>query len=470
MLGRARLGVAWGVSVLSSALLSNSPAAAKDEPLRPDQWPPGRAIPNALERPKLSSKDVRVCSFAEPVCVHGVLGVQDIASPSTSKGAAPIDASEVLADLALAERFVRVFRRMGLPLPRPDGAAGGSADLDLYVSPALSPQARATYRVGIEPAESFPVDRAPAFAIVAAGLPAGCARETAVARVVATAMLAAVDAGETGGTIAASASYLAWEATGCVPWEAIDDAQRRPEEPMIPVTALDDPGASPLLPFYLDTAFNAEVPGSLYVSLFRASGQSTSPPALRYANKDLFATLARVAKGSGKTIADVLVDAAIARAFHGDREDGLHVPASAALGAFGRPRFDASLRYDALPKRISFAPLEPTGITYTWVDLSGAPKDAGVIVSMAWERPVTLRWSVVRVGADGQELSRVDLTREPGVFEVQRTILQLQDSAALLIVGVSVGEVNPADPFKADEAPYEPHGGTVYVLRQTDVP
>ncbi len=361
------------------------------------------------------------------------------------------------------------LRRMGLPVPRPDGRAGGSADLDLYLVPTLPGEAGTSYRVGIEPADSFPQDRAAAFALVDATLPPGCARETAIARSVALAGLVALDAGESGGTLASSASYLAWEATGCVPWDAIDDAQQRPERPMIATGAPDDPHASPLLPFYLDAAFNAAVPGSLFTGLFRAGAQSTPAMALRYENRDLYFTLAKVAKSTEKKLADVLSDAAIARAFHGDREDGLHIPSSAELGTFGRVRFDGSLRYDELPKRISITPVYPTGATYTWVDLAGAPKDASVIVSLAWEEPTTLKWSVLRVGADGQELSRVDITREPGIYEVQRSIFQLENVAGLLVVGVSVGETNPAEPFKIDAGPYTAHGGTVYVLRSTDV-
>lgn len=468
-----------GLSALGvlAALVVASPSVARAQEARPPKpfdrpfdWPSGRSIPNELVRPKSAPREARVCGLVEPVCVHVA------ERPAANKGArdkrAPQGTAEMslaLGYLASAERAMSRLRRMGLPTPRPDGSAGGSPDLDLYlVGPPPGP-AGTSYRVGVDPADSFARDRASAFALVADDLRPGCAREAAIARSVALAQLAALDAGESGGTLASSANYLAWEATGCVPWDAVDDAQTHPEWPMIATGALDDPAASPLLPFYLDAAFNAGVPGSLYAGLFRAGAQQTPATALRYTNLDLYLTLAKVAKSTEKKLADVLSDAAIARAFHGDREDGLHIPSSGELGAFGRVRFDGSLRYDELPKRFSFTPVYPTGATYTWVDLAGAPKDASIIVSMAWEEPITLKWSVLRIGADGQELSRVDITREPGVYEVQRTIFQLENAIALLIVGVSVGETNPAEPFKLDDAPYTPHGGTVYVLRGTDV-
>ena len=454
MAKRARVSLCGAGLVLLLLSSAARDLRADPPPLSPSQWPPGRTIAAGVARP--ATGRLPFCSLTLPVCVHRAPG--------------PDEAPLALAYLASAEQALTALRRVGLPLPRPDGRRGGSPGLDLYLWRAISASAASHYRIGIEPAESFPEDRSSVFALLSPSLPPGCARETAVHRSVALSMLAAVDGGETGGTLASAASFLAWETTGCAPLEAIDDAQQRPELPMIPATEPDDPRASPLLPYYLDAGFGAGAPGALFAAVFRASGQRTPALALRYTNVDLFRTMARLAKASGKTIADVLVDAAIARAFHGDREDGLHVPASAALGTFGRPRFDGVFAYEALPRRISFTPVYPTGITYSYVDLAGAPKGAGVIVSMAWEQPVTFRWAVVRVGRDGQELSRVDLTRERGVFDVQRTILQIDEAAALLVVGVSVGEVNPADPFKADEAPYEPHGGTVYVLRQDQVP
>jgi hypothetical protein len=469
-------------------------SSALRHPLRPWEWPPGRTLtlPPDVRRPAFQ-RPARLCSFREPVCVHwetagaggerererGARGGREAGASTHPHASTRTPAwleRRATSALAEAERAVRYLHRAGLPQPERDGfgeaAPGGSGAFDLYFDPAMSVDGYSNHRIGIEPASSIPRDRAAAFGLVAADLDVddGCAGRSAIARLVALAQLAAVDAGESPGTLAASAQLLAWDVTGCVPLTAIDDAQRFPERPLMPVTEPDDPTASPLLPYYLDEGFGAGVPGALFIDLFRASGQRTPPLALRYTNVDFFVTLQQLSRGAKKTMADLLSDAAVARAFLGDREDGLHLPASAVFGAFGRPRFEAAWDYARLPKQLSFTPLYPTGASYTWIDLEGAPKGAGVIVSLAWERPITIRWTVVRVGHDGQELSRVDITREPGVFEVQRTILELEGAAGLLLVGVSVGEVGPQDPFRSDEAPYEPHGGTIYVLRQSDVP
>jgi hypothetical protein len=451
-------------------------------PLRPWEWPPGRTITVApgVQRPSFQLPQ-KICSFDLPVCVHweGV-GAKGGASMPRNPKVLSLDSAwlwrRAQRALGEAEAALRYLHRAGLPLPEPDGfgpgAAGGSGAFDLYFDPDMSADGQSSHRIGIEPASSIPRDRAAAFGLLAGDLAVddSCAGRSALARLVALAQLVAVDAGESPGTLASFAQLLTWDVTGCVPFAAIDDAQRFPERPMMPVTEPDDPAASPLLPYYLDQGFGAGLPGALAIDLFRASGQRTPPLALRYTNLDFFVTLAQLARGSKKTMADLLSDAAVARAFLGDREDGLHLPASAVFGTFGRPRFEAAWDYQTLPKRLSFTPLAPTGSSYTWIDVAGAPKGAGVIVSIAWELPITIRWAVLRVGHDGQELSRVDITREPGVFEVQRTILELDDTAGLLLVGVSVGEVGPRDPFRSDEAPYEPHGGTIYVLRQSDLP
>jgi hypothetical protein len=43
--------------------------------------------------------------------------------------------------------------------------------------------------------------------------------------------------------------------------------------------------------------------------------------------------------------------------------------------------------------------------------------------------------------------------------------VHLDDAAAVLIVGVNVGDLNPTYAFDPDFEPFEPHGYTVYLAK-----
>jgi hypothetical protein len=314
----------------------------------------------------------------------------------------------------------------------------------------------------------MPVDRASTFAIVDAKITGGCALRVAVTRAVATGMLAAIDGGEAGGYFAATSSYLAASVTGC--WSSVlagvDDAQRHPERAMISAGDLDDEAAV-VLPLYLDGGFGGGAPGSLLTALWYGGRQRTPADASRFHNQpDVWEVLRRVGRAKEKKLDEIMLDIAIARAFWGSREDTQHVTESSFTGDFGRVRFDASWAHTSLPRRVAFTPLEPTGATYAWVDLAGAPQSLVLGLHAEWESPVTMRWATVRVGLDGEEVSRIEVTTERGIRVVERSIHELSGLSGLLIVGVNVGEIAIDHPFRIDEAPYEPHGGTLYVAPQ----
>ena len=415
-----------------------------------DDWPWGRSFFSPVTRTR-EGTTARVCSFHRPLCIHE--------KPGQAASA------RALATLEEAERAYDVLRlRLGFPSPVADEQAGGSAAFDLYLADLPTGK---TYEVGFDVSRTSPYDRASTFGRLDASLPDGCERRTAIHRLLALASLAALDAGETGGFFASSAAYLAMESTGCLGpvLGSIDNAQAMPQTSQIPVTTPDDPLASPLFLWYLDGAFGAEAPGTLLASLWHLGVQTTPPNADRFHNQpDLFATLTSIARGKKSTLPDVLIDAAVARAFLGDRDDDQHLRGSRPLGAFGRVRFDASYGYSTLPRRLAFTPLDPTGTVYVWVDLRGAPAGARIGLQASWEKPVTMRWTAVRVDGAGRERSRIDVAWEPNVQSVQRRILELENLAGLLVVGVNVGEVGPGHPFRADEAPYEPHGGTLLLM------
>lgn len=411
-----------------------------------ETWPSGRPFVNDVSRPRAAG--TRVCSFQWPVCVHD------------QKGAT---GQRALATLAIAEEAMTMLTAQArLPMPQAD-AGGGTPAFDLY----LADTAGRPMRAGFELPTRYPADRAPAFALVDARLRPGCPERVAVYRAVATGMLAAVDAGAEGGAFASTASYLAAVGTGCMAsvLDAIEDAQANPERAIVYATDPDDERVPVILPWYLDEGFGGGAPGSLLTALWYGGQDSTPIEATRYHNRvDFMEILKRVAKAKEKKLDDVLLNLAVTRAFLGEREDGQHLPETAHWGRFGRPRFDASWTYESLPRRVAFSPLSPTGSTYVWIDLQKTRPLPRLALRAEWESPVMMRWSLVRVGLRGEEVSRLDVTSEKGVYRVEREIFQLEKLSGLLIVGVNMGEVGALHPFRVEEAPYEPHGGTVYVV------
>jgi hypothetical protein len=434
-------------SLRASSLPPASAAPAKPTP--DDDWPRGRPFYAGVARPPAGA--LRFCSPRRPLCVHA-------RSPSQGPTA--------LAALAEAERAYDALRAgPGLPPPAPDGNEGGSPAFDLY----LSQLGDSTYRIGCGTPYAAPYDRCAAFGLLDERLGEGCHQKTALHRLVALAMLSAVDAGETGGLFAASASYLALSTTGCLGpvLPAVDRAQARPERPLLSVGGPDAPDASPLLPWYFDAVYGVGAPGAFVHALWQLGPQATPPGATRYYNdSDVYAALAGLARHQGSDLGELLLDVAIDRAFFGDRDDGRHAPGFAALGPFGRVRFDAAFPFRSLPRRLGFAPLDPTGAVYVWVDLEGAPPGASLALRASWEKPVSMRWAALRVGPEGAERSRVPIAYEQGAFAVERRVLGLDGLAGVIVVGVNAGDEGPGSPFRPDEQPYEPHAGTLALFAE----
>lgn len=390
---------------------------------------------------------MRLCSFEAPVCVHG------------ERAADAPQALEVLREAESAYHFMKYQAR--LPDPGSDGELGGSGAVDLYVTAP-----GAAFRVGFETPTRFPWDRAPVFALLDRSL-RGCARATAVHRAVASAQLAEVDAGEAGATFSSTTAYLAMESTGCrgAVLEAMDTAQAHPERPLLVPGEMDAPSASPLLLWWLDAMLGGGAPGALPTALWYKSRQSTPESFTRFRNvPDLMTVFGQIAKGRGSSQDAMLLDLAVSRAFLGDRDDGQHFSEAAWLGSAGRVRFDSSWTYGALPRLRAITPLEPTGMVYVWVDLKGAPEHPVLGFRGTWEYPITMRWALVRVSPEGQEISRLVVTHQRGSTSADAVIEELEGAAGVLIVGMNNGEIDLDEPFHIDETPYEPHGGTIHVF------
>lgn len=376
--------------------------------------------------------------------------------------APPGEEKSALAALQEADSAYRFLRVQAL-LPAPDyDNQGGSPAVDLYLSDLRGPP----MRLGFGTPTRFPHDRAPVHALLERRL-SGCARATAVHRALATAQLAAIDAGAFGASFASSAAYLAMIATGCngEVLAALDDAQAHPETSILPPSEPDAPSASPLLWWWLDSTVGEGTPGALLTGLWYNGLQSTALDYSRFRNEpDLLAVVRRLALARKTTQDGLLLEFAVARAFLGERDDGQHFSETAWMGAAGRVRFESSWPYKTLPRRLAFTPLEPTGMVYTWVDLQDAKEHPKLGFRATWEHPVTMRWALVRVSKDGEELSRMVLPHQRGVFEADAIIEELENTAGLLIVGVNNGGISLDEHQRLDDAPYEPHGGTIHVF------
>ena len=167
-------------------------------------------------------------------------------------------------------------------------------------------------------------------------------------------------------------------------------------------------------------------------------------------------------------IADFWIELAIARLFMGSRDDGLHFPETAFAGRAGRIRFDWNVPFASLPRRLSpERAIDPTGATYIWIDLQGAPKDVRLLFHAEWEAPVPFRWAFVRVGSDGAEVSRVLVTAQQKTTSAEKNLDALDGLSGVAVIGVNIGDLALDDPFDPDHAPYEPHSYVLTVAAET---
>ena len=414
--------------------------------------PTGPSYFSAIRRPD-EAGGAPACSFRQPVCVHARRG---------------LSATVVLATLAELERASALLvDTLGLPPPLADGHTGGSPAFDLYlVPPSSSALEGAPLKTARDEPDPAPFDRASAFALLREDAPAGCVRSNWVARAFAGASSFGVDAGETSEVREGSAAYLAELVAPCgtVTTELIDEFQAHPER------ALTLPGRAGLagglaLAWYLDVSLGRGMPGVVPTALGVISSQRTRADGLRWDNEpDLYDALRSTLKSRSppSSLADFWVEFAIARLFMGSRDDGVHFPETAFTGSGGRIRFDWRVPYLSLPRRLSpERPIDPTGATYIWIDLEGAPAKARLVFRAEWEAPVPFRWALVRIGADGAETSRVLVAPQQKATSAEKNLDALEGLSGVAVVGVNIGDLALDDPFDPDHAPYEPHG---YVL------
>ena len=107
--------------------------------------------------------------------------------------------------------------------------------------------------------------------------------------------------------------------------------------------------------------------------------------------------------------------------------------------------------------------LEALGSVYLWLELDADNEGDRLGFEAAWESPVSFQWTLIKVGADGRDLGRLELPYEERETAVRDQLLGFDEARGVLIVGTNLGGVDLAHPFDPDYQPWEPHALTVYL-------
>jgi len=407
--------------------------------------PKGAAFAAQRERPHSVGA---ACSARLPVCVQ--------------RGSDSSAAQALRALQALELAYERVVVALKLPAPLPDDAHGGSDALDWYLTGAS--RELATERDALD---SSTLDRAAAFCISGAS-DDGLSLERSATLCVGEALAKRLDPGETPAIQRAFASELWWltGSIGSLDVQAVDDAQAHPERALAARSA--EPNAAATLLFeFLESARSAQASGALVTSLLSAAASSTAGGSFEWNNEpDVFDVLRHSLDEDTGRVATLFGDYAVSRAFLGDRDDGTHPPFLSWAGAFGRPRYDWTLKFSSLPRRVRASrPLEPTGIELIWIDMDEVPIGVSLGFESEWEAPVSFKWRLISVDDQGREMARVDVPYQERGRAAEGRVVNLTGVRAVLAIGINLGGVDLAHPFDPDQDPFEAQSCTAYFAR-----
>jgi hypothetical protein len=399
----------------------------------------------------------RACSDRLPLCVHATVGAKE--------------ATAVLDTLSAFEAaYEKLVLALRLPAPLEDDREGGSDALDLYLlAPDTTSPAYARVHVtasGVHPgASAAGFDRAAAFCTAMAD--GGALIERASALCVAEAIALRLDPAETPHARRAFATALWWTVGSptTADFEAIHAVQSAPSRALSTAELGPTSEGSAVFFSFLEDKLGAGDPGALATSLFSASAQRLEPSATSWQNEpDTYDVLRHTLDESKPRVASLFGGLAVARGFVGGSSDGAPLAELAWSGRFGAPSYDWVLPFSSLPRRVRLTPVEPTGAALVWVDLTGAPPGAPLGFQAEWEPPAQFQWVLVRVGADGRELGRLEVPFQQKETRVEARLVDIGDAKGVLIAGAHIEEVDGDHPFDPDVAPFEAHGAMVYVV------
>jgi hypothetical protein len=454
--------VACALAVLAAAGIARAGEENEDEEApRPheDHGRPGRPV--AYATPPVLAAPMRVCSLALPLCLHAERRLPPAAA---------------LAILGSAERAWSILAG-AVALPPPDV---DPATLTYPVYAVEGAEEPASTEIAARDVRSR-IDRARGFTVVDARARPGCALDAAMAAAIARAMLLRAAPATDEGTARAQTTYLARLVAPCslglaadaalafqsAPERAIPDAHAGSSGAAMPATWPGQPSPPDLLFAEgaalawarVDWAF-ARTPGGIVRAAWALAPTKTPLGAPFWRDEpDAYDVLRESFKGafhSGSTLADLMLDVAIARAFLGAADDGAHEPETRALGDAARVPLDWDLPWPAQPRRLApRAAVYPTGASYLLVHRAGAAPGARLRVEIAWEEHALFRWAFVKLDAAGRELGRVLIPARERAVEAQMTLVDLDKVDRVLLVGVNTGD--PAYHFDPDDEVWEPH-------------
>lgn len=459
-LGVALAPTGWGLCAWIAFGPLSAPAAParRDPPLLFGGGPPKARAPIEVdpslptgvevaarhERPRSASA---ACSASQPVCVH--------------RGGGVSSALSLRALQALELAYERV-QALGLPAPLPDDGHGGSDALDWYLEAQASELTTEADARGWDA-----LDRAAAFCL-GGGADDPLLLQRSATLCVAEALAKRLDPGETPAIQRAFAIEL-WWLTGSISAldvELVDDAQSHPELALAARGTKANGGAVLLLD-YLERARSAQPTGGLATSLLSAAASSTPSDAWTWHNEpDVFDVLRHSVDEDTAKLATLFGEYAVSRAFLGERSDSAHLPSAEWAGAFGRARYDWTVKFSSLPRRVRASrPLEPTGIELIWIDLDEVPLGVSLGFESEWEAPVSFKWRLISLDEAGREMGRVDVPFQERGRSSEGRVVNLTGVSAVLAVGINMGGVDLAHPFDPDLDPFEAQSCTAYFAR-----
>ena len=439
---------ATGRSAEAQLLTGVSGSSKERPPPALDPHIPKGALRARVARPTATSEPP-ACSVKYPLCLR--------------RGGSVDDPTAMAWLGALESAYERVVLCLGAPVPLDDSNRGGSPALDTYLmhgDHALAVEA--------DPAVlGASHDTASAFCVVGDGEPAV---DRAATLCIAEAVALRLDASETPFARRAFAAEV-WLHSGTptsADAQAIDDVQAEPERAIAARDRSRFSEGGALLFEYLGATRGRGAGIDAVLATYALSAGPSSPAGPRWVNEPDTMDVLRATFGpTPSDVARFFGDFAFARAFIGSRDAASAWPLLRWVGDFGRVRFDWSVPFSSLPRRLSPArPVEPTGSTYFWVTLDGAAAGRSIAFQADWEPPVSFRWVLAVIAADGHVVRRIDVPYLERETHIERIVGDLSGGAGLLASGINLGGLGPTYPFDPDYEPYEPHACTVYFAAQ----
>jgi hypothetical protein len=386
---RAALWLGVGIGVFAAVFAAR--AVAQSNPFR--AWTdfvtaprtvyrgPTLPFPDGPPRPRVLG--MRACSELWPVCVHAVQ---------------PEDSARVEPALTAFEEAFSWLTRAGWPEPYPDGARGGGAEFDVYLT---QDGERAVTAFADAPLDLGALDGALAHAYLDPGLPDDALIPCAV-DALAQAGLLAHDPAETEGSRRAGAAYATARWSGDYGCEnALAAAQHAPELGLLG----DDPrqvAASALL-FQLLSRRHDRDSGRFVRGAFELARQHSESVARLHARPTVWQALSAALEHAGESLDRVVEEFAIARYFAARAPGALpELPRGTAVTAAWTPPLAK------LPKHVPGAePLATYGSAYLRIDTAGAQTGMQLKIWLRGEPGVRWSLSAVRIDAAGRELGRM---------------------------------------------------------------